>query len=254
MQRDLEDNDVLTSLFDQIINEPMPEGEPGLTEVEQFQLEESSREDSSCPCEDSISELDYDDALLTGFIAQWSMNHQIPDKALTALLQGSGINFRVKPHVVLKMKKLISKHAKEAIELVEETVEIEGRQIPVAYASPVNIVESMMIQAAKENSFYFTAPAQKQTYKYSAEQADKHLGKRLKESSRSGEVSQQPEWQIPPPSREPFETSLRWVKGPLQDSAINIESPHDAIAIKSHLLISADGGRISKRLNKTLIR
>ena len=72
VQRDLEDNDLITSVFDQIIYEPMPEEVPGLTEVAQFQLEESSRENSSCPCEGSISEPDHDDALLK-VSSQWSM-------------------------------------------------------------------------------------------------------------------------------------------------------------------------------------
>ena len=77
----------------------------------------------------SISEADKDDAVLAGFLAQWSMNHQVSNRAITALLQSNGINFRVKPHVVLQMKSLISAHAKKTIELKEESIDLKGRQI-----------------------------------------------------------------------------------------------------------------------------
>ena len=202
----------------------------------------------------SISEADKDDAVLAGFLAQWSMNHQVSNRAITALLQSNGINFRVKPHVVLQMKSLISAHAKKTIELKEESIDFKGRQIPVAYASPKNVIEAMMIQKANRESFFHTPPDGKRTYNYSANQTEKHKGKKLRESSGSGEVAPDPTQQLPPPTREVSETSYRWVKGPLREDLGHIESPEDKDDVKAHLLVSADGGHISKRVNKTLIR
>ena len=199
----------------------------------------------------SVSQTDFDDALLAGFLAQWAMSYQVSDKAVIGLLGRSGINFRVKPYVVLQMKRMITREAKKAIKLTEESITIDNRQIPVAYACPEDVVGNMMLKAVIDGKLYHTPPKVKRKHNYSNHQGAKQ---KKKASSCSGTVVPEACWKLPAPSLDASQSSIRWSSGPLCNDLSPNTPSKAAIPYKCHLLISGDGGQVSRRVNKTLFK
>ena len=191
-------------------------------------------------------------------LARWKILYCISDEAAHHLLSVKGINFPVKSHLIIKAQKKIAELSLQKVPVTQYSTLLNGEQNMVAIADSPKLVAQFTAQSAKLGILISGLPHQiPKTRRSQGASEDSPIPRKKRRLSSSCLPSRpvgKPITQNSISLREEVKTS--WISGPLADPDVPKPQHGPEISLinfRQHLLISGDGGQVSRRQVKTIL-